>query len=322
MCRKRHPVYDGTCVVRNDMAKPVVLTRRSQILELVKTARSKGQSIGLVPTMGALHQGHASLVRQSASENDVTIATIFVNPKQFGPSEDFSRYPRTLTSDLEILEKSKASAVFCPSLEEMYPTGFQSSVSVPNLSNVLCGSFRPGHFDGVCTVVMVLLNLAQANKAYFGLKDFQQYFILHRMCLDLAHPTELVAVPTVREDDGLAMSSRNRYLNAAGRDLARAVPRSLASAARSFRDGERDSQVIKAVAMRELTAAGLTPQYLEIRDLIALKECNGKLEDDAVLALAQPIPTDTGACRLIDNIVLSANPFYLRILEDLIARTT
>jgi pantoate--beta-alanine ligase len=244
-----------------------------------------------------------------------------VNPKQFGPNEDFHRYPRPFSDDLALLEANNASAVYAPSISEMYPEHFCTQISVQKLGEVLCGSHRPGHFDGVCTVVMLLLNLAQANKAYFGLKDFQQFFILKRMCTDLAHPTELVPVPTVREADGLAMSSRNKYLDAAGRQTAKAVPQALAAAARAFLEGQRNAAKLISTAESVLKKANLAPQYLEIRDLEALKTLSGDLPSDAVLAIAQPVPTPNGSCRLIDNVVLSANPFYRDILDDLLGRT-
>lgn len=303
------------------MSKPVVLTRRSQILDYSKSLRTQGKTIGLVPTMGALHEGHATLLRKSAEENDITIATIFVNPKQFGPLEDFGQYPRTFANDLLLLEACHTNAIFAPSIAEMYPPSFSTHVRVEKLDEVLCGAHRPGHFDGVCTVVMLLLNLANANKAYFGLKDFQQYSILQRMCHDLAHPTELIPVPTVREADGLAMSSRNRYLDAAARETALAIPSALAAVAKAFISGERNSGKLISVATSILEKFQLTPQYLELRDTETLSLVSGDLSSDAVLAIAQPIATADGVCRLIDNVVLSANPFYRSILDDLMGRT-
>jgi pantoate--beta-alanine ligase len=302
------------------MSNPVVLTRRSMLSEFVASAKAKGQTIGLVPTMGALHEGHISLTQKSAAENDLTIVTIFVNPKQFAPNEDFARYPRQLENDLALLAPNKVDAVFAPSIGEMYPEGFLTKVSVPDMSHVLCGAFRESHFDGVCTVVLLLLNLAQANKAYFGLKDFQQFTILRRMCLDLAHPTELVPMPTVREADGLALSSRNRYLDTQARQIAAAIPRSLAQVAQAFLSGERQSTKLIQIAQNELKNASLTPQYLDLRDTECLRPITNEITSDAVLAIAQPMATANGSCRLIDNIVLSANPFYRSILEDLIAR--
>ena len=303
------------------MSKPLVLTRRSQFLDYSKNMRDQGKTIGLVPTMGALHEGHATLLRKSAAENDVTIATIFVNPKQFGPHEDFGQYPRPFADDISLLEACRTSAVFAPSIAEMYPQNFSTHVRVEKLDEALCGAHRPGHFDGVCTVVMLLLNLSNAHKAYFGLKDFQQYTILQRMCRDLAHPTELVPVPTVRETDGLAMSSRNRYLDATARETARAIPFALSAVAKTFLDGERNSNKLLAVASSILEKSQLTPQYLELRDTETLSIISGDLTTDAVLAIAQPIAFAEGSCRLIDNVVLSANPFYRSIIDDLMGRT-
>lgn len=299
---------------------PVVFCKRAELREFLEARRREGKSVGFVPTMGALHEGHATLLRRSASENDVTVLSIFVNPKQFGPNEDFSRYPRTFPEDVELARQCGVTCVFSPSASEMYPDDFATQVAVPKLSGELCGRFRPGHFDGVCTVVLLLLNQVGADRAYFGLKDFQQYVVLSRMCRDLAHPTEIVPVPTVREADGLAMSSRNRYLTRQARALARTVPLSLAAAANLFRTGERGAEALLGAARRVLADVGLEPQYLELRDFESLEVVSDRLNRPALLAIAQPIESD-GVVRLIDNVVLSDDGFWARILDDLLSRT-
>jgi pantoate--beta-alanine ligase len=304
------------------MARPQLLTRRAQVAEFVAAARAQGKSVGFVPTMGALHEGHASLARQASSENEIVVASIFVNPKQFGQNEDFGRYPRTLSADMELLGACGTQVVYAPSVQEMYPAGFASSVAVSGLSDVLCGAHRPGHFDGVCTVVMLLLNLVGAHRAYFGMKDFQQLLIIRRMCLDLAHPTQIIPVPTVREKDGLALSSRNRYLEGDSRASARAVPMALAAAVKLFQQGERSSVKLVEAARRVFKASSLEPQYLELRDMETLQLVDGEVGAPAVLAVAQPMAVPSGICRLIDNVVLGEDSFYREIQNDLLGRTT
>ncbi len=271
--------------------------------------------------MGALHEGHLQLLKRCSSENEASVLSIFVNPKQFGPSEDFSKYPRTFQADLELAAQAGVTAVFAPNALEMYPPDFSTHVKVPGLSEVLCGAVRVGHFDGVCTVVLLLLNLAQADKAYFGMKDFQQLSIIRKMCADLAHSTQIVAVPTIREPDGLALSSRNRYLNTAeARSLAKAVPQCLGEAAQLFLGGERSRDILLNKAQSILQNAGLNPQYLELRDADHLSVAEPVLAKPAVLALAQLIPCEGTTCRLIDNVVLAEDEFHTQILADLVDR--
>ena len=303
---------------------PLVFNKRSDLKEFVNACKNKGNTLGFVPTMGALHKGHGALLEKSASENAATVLSIFVNPKQFGPAEDFSQYPRTFQGDLALAAQYNVTAVFAPTITEMYPNGFATDVSVPALSGVMCGAVRKGHFDGVCTVVMLLLNLVQADKAYFGMKDYQQYSIVKRMVADLAHSTEIVGVPTIREPDGLALSSRNRYLSAEGRALSKAVPHALAAAARLYLNGQRNPGVVLQAAQAVFSQFGLHPQYLEIRDAVLLNDVLDAdvLPEKSVVAVAQVIPGDpsTGSrdTRLIDNIVLCDKPFYLEILLGLV----
>ncbi len=196
------------------MSRPVVVQTVSETRAVVGTARICGKRVGLVPTMGALHAGHASLIETARRECGHVVVSIFVNPAQFGPNEDFGRYPRTVEADLELCARAGAHAVFAPAVETIYPAGFKTAVEVQDLQDRLCGAARPGHFRGVCTVVLKLLNIVQPDIAYFGQKDAQQALILTRMARDLDLPVEMRTLPTVREADGLVLSSRNRYLSA------------------------------------------------------------------------------------------------------------
>lgn len=273
--------------------------------------------------MGALHAGHAALVKHAAQQHDRAVVSVFVNPKQFGPTEDLAKYPRTLAADVSVCAAAGAAVVYAPTVAEMYPEGFSTNIQPGPLAEVLCGAYRPGHFDGVCTVVLLLLNLVQADAAYFGMKDFQQLAIIRHMCRDLAHPTDIRGFPTIREPDGLALSSRNRYLDAAARTAAAALPKALAAAAQSYLAGEADAQGILARARAVLEGAGLDPQYLELRDAASLAERSGALgtEGEAVLAAALFVANADGhRTRLIDNIVLSRAPFNVELLEELCAR--
>jgi pantoate--beta-alanine ligase len=199
----------------------------AQVRAAVRDARGRGSMIGVVPTMGALHAGHGELIRRARAENDYVVVTIFVNPTQFDRQEDLDRYPRDLAADLALCQEAGADAVFAPPVEEMYPDDLLTSVEVAGLSSSLEGEFRPGHFRGVATVVAKLLNIAGADRAYFGEKDFQQLTIVRKMAVDLNMPTEIVPVATVREPDGLAMSSRNRLLRPEDRALAPALYKAL-----------------------------------------------------------------------------------------------
>src|SRR5438105_324107 len=196
------------------MTLPLLLHTIPEVRAVVGTARICCKRVGLVPTMGALHAGHASLIESARKDCDYVLASVFVNPTQFGPKEDFSRYPRTLDADRELCGKAGAAAVFAPDAATIYPPGFRTHVEVQDWQDVLCGASRPGHFRGVCTVVLKLLNIVQPDVAYFGQKDAQQALILTRMAQDLNVPVEIRTLPTVREPDGLALSSRNRYLDA------------------------------------------------------------------------------------------------------------
>jgi pantoate--beta-alanine ligase len=257
-------------------------------------------SIGFVPTMGYLHEGHLTLVRHARSENLCVIVSIFVNPTQFGPQEDFKTYPRDAESDLNLLEKENVSIVFMPSAEEMYPEGFSSWIDVEKVTARLEGGTRPGHFRGVATVVCKLFNIVQPDKAYFGQKDAQQLAVIRKMVTDLNMDLEITAVPTVREPDGLAMSSRNTYLTKEERQAALVLWKALCLARGHWENGERDAERLRsemiALIEREPFAA---IDYVSVADPDTLEELN-TIEDGSLVSLAVRI----GKTRLIDNTIL------------------
>ena len=255
-------------------------------------------NIGLVPTMGALHAGHVRLMEIARRESDVLAVSIFVNPLQFGPNEDYSRYPRTLSHDLEICERNNVGLVFAPSVEEMYPLPQLTSVEVGRLSEHLCGKFRPGHFRAVATVVIKLLNIVQPQRAYFGEKDIQQLTIIRRMVTDLNLNVTIVGVPIVREIDGLALSSRNKYLTAEERKFAPTLYRALQEAASRIRTGEKDASKVREAALSLFVNSPLIRvEYLEIVDPDELQP---------VATISGPVRIAgaiwVGATRLIDNV--------------------
>ncbi len=283
-----------------DSGIPVFRTPR-EAQEWARRCRADGKTIGCVPTMGALHEGHLSLVRKSADECDETIVTIFVNPLQFAPSEDLDKYPRDERNDLKLSEENGATAAYCPSVDTMYKADRSVFVVEESLSKVLCGKSRPIHFRGVLTVVAKLFNACFPDKAYFGQKDYQQLLIVRRMVRDLDFPVEVVSCPIVRESDGLAMSSRNRYLSPQERVDARSLSVALSAAEAVFVSGERNPRAIERVA-REIIepVESAKIDYIECRDAETLWSVN-EIERPVVLALAVFI----GETRLIDNIVLN-----------------
>src|ERR1700693_1733977 len=232
----------------------------------VRAWRSQGHRVALVPTMGNLHAGHGSLLTLARNRAARVVASVFVNPIQFGPSEDFAAYPRTLSEDEQLLREAHCDLLFAPPVEEIYPDhGSQRTlVAVRGLSEILCGPFRPGHFDGVATVVAKLFGIVQPDLAVFGLKDYQQYMVIRRMTLDLALPVEVVGAPTVRADDGLALSSRNRYLSADERVRAVATYRALYAAVSAIHAGDRDYAGLERAGWLALERAGLTPEYFSV----------------------------------------------------------
>jgi pantoate--beta-alanine ligase len=268
----------------------------------VARARSEGKRVGLVPTMGNLHSGHAALVVKAAQRADFVVASIFVNPLQFGPTEDLATYPRTLPADQETLLQAGCHLLFAPSVEEMYPHGMedQTLVSVPHLSEGLCGASRPGHFDGVATVVSKLFNMVQPDLAIFGQKDFQQLAVIRALVRDLNMPIQIIGEPTVRAADGLALSSRNGYLSEEQRAAAPALYRVIKHIAEAIHIGERDLNFLLANGVDQLKAAGFRLDYLEIRNATTLRPTTAEDHDLVILAAAY-----MGSTRLIDNLHLT-----------------
>lgn len=272
----------------------------SSLLDLRTKRLSLTGKVGLVPTMGYLHLGHLSLVSRAKEENDHVIVTIFVNPTQFGANEDLSKYPRDLERDLELLKPLGVDIVWNPSAETMYPPGYQTWVEVEALTNPLEGAMRPGHFKGVTTIVSKLFNATQPHKAYFGQKDAQQVAVIRRMTTDLNFPIEIVVCPTLREEDGLAMSSRNKYLNEAERKAATVLFRSLSEAKKLFDAGEKNADALRNKMKEVLESEPLANvQYVSCADYDSLEELN-VISEKALLSMAVFI----GKTRLIDNFVL------------------
>lgn len=277
-------------------ARTVAALRR-----VLAPARRAGRTIGFVPTMGALHAGHASLIARARRETDVVVVSIFVNPAQFGPREDYRRYPRTLARDLALCRRHGADVVFTPAVAAVYPPGFDTFVDQAALPRFLCGPFRPGHFRGVLTVVAKLFNMVQPDAAYFGAKDYQQAAIVRRMARDLDFPVRIVVCPTVRERDGLALSSRNVYLDAPARARATALARALRLARRRVREGERRARRIVAEMRRLLrrAAPGARIDYVSAVDPETLAPV-ARIRARTLFALAVRF----GRTRLIDSAVV------------------
>ncbi len=279
-----------------------VYTTIDECRSAVLNARRGGATVGLVPTMGALHAGHLSLIVAARRKCDQTAVTIFVNPRQFGPNEDFSAYPRTLDDDLRRCESAGADLVFTPSVETMYPAGVRTTVHVAGLTDGLCGPFRPGHFDGVATIVAKLFHILPADAAYFGEKDYQQLMVIRQMVRDLDVPIEIVACPTVRETDGLAMSSRNAYLAPEDRRRAASLSKALFAAVEQADRGERSASTLVSAIRESLSRVGISQiDYIEIVDAQTLAPLSF-INVPARLCLAVRI----GRTRLIDNVAVDA----------------
>ena len=271
-----------------------------EIREALDPVRKPDNSIGLVPTMGALHAGHEKLIETARKECGVVVASIFVNPLQFGPNEDYARYPRSFEKDLEICRRQGADFVFAPPVEAMYPLPQLAFTEVTRVSDHLCGAFRPGHFRGVATVVLKLLNIVQPHRAYFGEKDMQQLAVIRRMVADFNVPVTIVGVPTVREPDGLAVSSRNRYLDAEQRKAAPVLYRALQEAAKQVQGGEKDASKVRDAALHVLNETPLVRvEYFEIVDPEEIQPA-GTITGPVRIAGAIWL----GATRLIDNVWL------------------
>ena len=282
----------------------IVQTEIAPCREVVRSFQRNGRTVGLVPTMGALHDGHLSLVHQSRQQCFATAVTIFVNPTQFGRNEDLTAYPRTLEADLAACESEAVDLVFAPPSEVVYPGDEQTNVHVGRIAEILCGPSRPGHFDGVATIVLKLFNTLPADRAFFGEKDYQQLVVIQRMVRDLNVPIEIVGCPTVREPDGLAMSSRNAYLSADERRQAVVLIRSLCAAAVRIKAGQVDAAEIVDGIRRQIAAAGPCEiQYIDIVDAAGL-EILTTVNRPARICLAVKI----GSCRLIDNVGVDVPP--------------
>jgi pantoate--beta-alanine ligase len=277
-----------------------VIQRIPQMKEVSKKARSEGKVIGLVPTMGFLHEGHLSLVREARKMADIVVVSLFVNPKQFAPSEDFDKYPRDVTKDAELLTSEKTDYIFLPKAEEMYPENYHTYVKVRDLSEKMCGVSRPEHFEGVTTVVLKLFHIVDPHFVYFGQKDAQQLVIIRKMVSDLNLDVEIVRLPILREPDGLAMSSRNTYLSPEERKAATILYRALQHAQKTIDEGEKKSKVLTKEIREILESEPLAKiDYISITDMNELKEIK-TLKGKCLIALAVYI----GTTRLIDNIIV------------------
>lgn len=287
--------------------RPELLDTAGALIRACDDARDGGRRVGLVPTMGALHEGHLALVEEARRRGaDFLVVTVFVNPLQFGPREDLDRYPRTLDRDLARCGELGVDAVFAPDVDAMYPDGFQTHVEVGELTGVLEGQHRPGHFKGVTTIVTKLFNLAAPCLAVFGRKDYQQWKVLERMARDLNMRVEVVSHPTVREPDGLALSSRNRYLDADARDRALGISQGLRAASEAWGAGERDALTLQRLASVPVERAFDTVDYVAIADPETLRPLEGRVTGRAMILVAAHV----AGTRLIDN---------LRLGEDAIA---
>lgn len=279
------------------------ITTVTELRRVLAEVRRADKRVGFVPTMGYLHDGHLALIEASRAQCDVTVVSIFVNPTQFGPNEDLSTYPRDFQRDEKLCRDAGVAIVFAPGAMEVYPAQFETFIEPGELAKPLCGAFRPGHFRGVATVVSKLFNMVQPDVAFFGQKDFQQCAVVSRMAIDLNLPIEIVIVPTVREADHLAMSSRNRYLSEEDRRRALTISRGLFAAAEEFRLGKRNVDELIAIARRHLETLDRL-QYLELVDGDTLKPAVSPLHRPAALCVAAYV----GSTRLIDNVILRPTP--------------
>jgi len=283
------------------------VTTTTSLRAALATEKRSGKCVAFVPTMGNLHEGHIELVRRAKKFAEVVVVSIFVNPLQFGPSEDLDNYPRTLAADKEKLFAEGVQYLFHPGVEEIYPTGMQAhtKISVPELSDTLCGASRPGHFTGVATVVTKLFQIVQPDVALFGQKDFQQLSVIRKMVTDLCMPIEIIGVNTARASDGLALSSRNGYLNAEERQLAPALHNALQECREAIACGFDSFAELEQHAIDVLTANGFRPDYVAVRDATSLGPITLLTEQIVILAAAY-----LGRTRLIDNVTLNLNPAH------------
>jgi pantoate--beta-alanine ligase len=276
-----------------------VISNISDIKKVITDLKRKGKVVSLVPTMGNLHEGHVSLVEKAKAESDVVVVSVFVNPTQFGPAEDFNKYPRTLDADMQKIESAGCDIVFTPSVEDMYGEKSEISVSGSQKNKVLCGKFRPGHFEGVLTVVLKLFNICAPDKAYFGSKDHQQYVLIKDMARELNLSIEIIPCPLVRDKDGLALSSRNSYLTTEQRKAALSLNRALNSIKNAFNEGENDIRTLRGIGLSVILSGGIDVQYMEITNAKTLMPVDNAGKGDLVA-----VAGFCGNTRLIDNIIL------------------
>lgn len=277
-----------------------VIEKISDIKAVIRSQKKSGRTIGLVPTMGYLHEGHVSLAKASKAENDFTVMSIFVNPAQFGVNEDFNKYPRDIDRDLQIAENAGVDIIFAPSVEEVYPNGYKTYVNVEDITGILCGKTRIGHFKGVTTIVNKLFNIIEPDKAYFGQKDAQQAIVIKKMVKDLNMNLEIVTCPIIREKDGLAMSSRNVYLSPEERKGALVLSESLFKAEAMIKDGERKKDKIIELIKNKISAEKLASiEYIEVLKADNLEDIQ-EIDCKVLIALAVRF----GATRLIDNVIV------------------
>ena len=296
LLRTAHSLHRSTAL-KSD-SSPIILNTVSDLRIFLALARGNGNTVGFVPTMGNLHQGHLDLVNKASDMSDVVVVSIFVNPMQFGPHEDFDAYPRTLEADCKALTNHPCDAVFAPTVREVYPKGVNTEIDLPSLSTILCGHHRPGHFKGVATVVAKLLNIVQPDVAVFGNKDYQQLQVIQTMVADLLIPVTIVGADTTREPNGLAMSSRNAYLSAEEKETAAMLYATLKRIGDTLRSDSQVSTTLKQEKER-LTAAGFVLDYLEIRDAQDLSKSYVEADSAVILVAAK-----LGRARLIDNLVI------------------
>lgn len=276
-----------------------IIKTREELQNFVREVKTAGKTIGLVPTMGYLHEGHLSLMKKAREDNDIVIVSDFVNPIQFGPNEDYASYPRDLERDAELAQSVGVDVLYAPSVEEMYPSHYATFVEVEGLTDHLCGAQRPGHFRGVCTVVMKLFHLSKATRAYFGKKDIQQLMILRRMAEDMNMDIEIIGMPIVREDDGLAKSSRNKYLSEDQRKDALVLSRALKAAEEMIQGGEVRATKLYEAMKTVIESVPCVIDYIKIVDRETLADTNS-VERPSVIALAVRF----GTTRLIDNMTV------------------
>jgi len=286
--------------MRKNTEKVKIIYSLLTLQKFSKKMLAQGKSIGLVPTMGALHKGHISLIEKSAKDNDITIVSIFVNPVQFGANEDFAKYPRRLLTDAKLCGEAGANIVFAPEPKDMYPLPLQTFVHNPALENLYCGAYRPGHFTGVLSVVAKLFNIALPSRAYFGEKDFQQLHLIRKMVYDLNFPVKVILAKTIREKNGLAMSSRNEYLSPKEQAAASSIYTGLLEAKKLYMQGVISAKKLKGVVKERIKRAGGKIQYVEIVDKNDLMPVKTKVSGDVAILLACYF----GKTRLIDHLCL------------------